>query len=1035
MKRWLDGGSWSSGTTVGGLPAPATPGTQQTVVVSGLSASTRYHFQMRSRDAANNWSSLSNAAAARTLPPPDTQAPAAIASLAAIESTATSLTLRWTAPADAPGSVAVSGYEMKRWTDGGSWSTGTLVSGLPAPAAPGTPQSVIVSGLSASTRYHFQMSSRDAAANWSSLSNEAAARTRATPDATPPAAVTTLAATDSTTASVTVRWTAPADAPGGGAAAAYEMRRWTDGGSWTTGSTVSGLPTPAAPGTQQSSVISGLTASTRYHFQMKSRDASGNWSSASNEAIARTRATPDTQPPATVTLAAIDSTDTSITLRWTAPSDPPGGGAASAYELRRWADGGSWATGTVLAGLPAPATPGIQQTHVVPGLFPSTCYHFGLRTRDAAGNWSGIAEAVACTRATPDTQPPASITSLAAVDSTSTSITLAWIAPSDPPSGGAAASYELRRWTDGGSWASGISVAGLSGPAAPGTAQSATVAGLVGSTRYRFQIRSRDTAGNWSNLSNEAVARTRATPDVSAPAAVSDLAVVDSTENSITLLWTAPSDPPGGVAAASYEIRSWLTGGSWSTGTAVVAPVPAWPGLEEMIVVADLSPSTTYFIALRSRDAAGNVSPVSNTASGRTGSAIDRSPPIAVSDLVALGGGETTIELRWTAPADRPLANRVAGYEFRYWHANSPAAARVLRTPHSAPPGDPGTLDSRLLTGLDPGTDYVATVSAFDEAGNMSEPSNEAPCSTLPAADVQAPAAVADLAASPLSSTSVRLAWTAPADAPAGAAASYEVRRWTEGGGWETGVSVTAPLPGLPGDSESLTIDGLAPATAYAFAVESRDAAGNASPLSNVATATTHPPIDTQPPSAPASLTADLEDGVVDLVWQPSSEADVAGYHVYRRASGLPRERLTATPLPWTTYSDPAWPLETTHYSVTAVDVSGNESASSVEARVDPPEDPAAPKLFSNPFPNPFRATTTIVLPMDEGGHAPSASIYDVAGRLVAELAPDGASGDAVTFVWDGRNADGSAAASGLYMWRIERASGDVVWKRVSLIR
>jgi hypothetical protein len=93
---------------------------------------------------------------------------------------------------------------------------------------------------------------------------------------------------------------------------------------------------------------------------------------------------------------------------------------------------------------------------------------------------------------------------------------------------------------------------------------------------------------------------------------------------------------------------------------------------------------------------------------------------------------------------------------------------------------------------------------------------------------------------------------------------------------------------------------------------------------------------DVFPPSVPSGLQA-VFSGVgqppfVDLIWAPSTEADLAGYNVYRReADGQPM-RLNSESLKTPAYRDAN--VQSGHnyvYSVTAVDQRGNESAMSEE--------------------------------------------------------------------------------------------------------
>jgi hypothetical protein len=97
-------------------------------------------------------------------------------------------------------------------------------------------------------------------------------------------------------------------------------------------------------------------------------------------------------------------------------------------------------------------------------------------------------------------------------------------------------------------------------------------------------------------------------------------------------------------------------------------------------------------------------------------------------------------------------------------------------------------------------------------------------------------------------------------------------------------------------------------------------------------------PTDMIPPGSPVSLVAiPLKNGI-ELNWRKNQEADLLGYHVYRRKPGEKEfKRMTENPLMKETYLDPQVELgQDYEYSVTAVDnsVRKNESPRSEDVRV-----------------------------------------------------------------------------------------------------
>jgi hypothetical protein len=97
-------------------------------------------------------------------------------------------------------------------------------------------------------------------------------------------------------------------------------------------------------------------------------------------------------------------------------------------------------------------------------------------------------------------------------------------------------------------------------------------------------------------------------------------------------------------------------------------------------------------------------------------------------------------------------------------------------------------------------------------------------------------------------------------------------------------------------------------------------------------------PRDTFPPAAPTGLTGLYTSGAVELIWNVSTEPDLAGYNIYRREEGGHAERINSELLRSPLFHDTAFaPGPHSTYWVTAVDLSGNESPASAEVEVEIP--------------------------------------------------------------------------------------------------
>ena len=219
--------------------------TATTFAVTGLTAATVYSFTVKSKDAAGNVSPDSNSVSVTTLTPaPDTTAPTA-PTLASSGTTLTTTNLSWSGATD---NVAVTGYDVYQ---DGVFRTST------------TSTTLAVTGLSNSTTYAFYVQAKDAAGNLSLASNTFTVKTLA-PDTTAPTAPT-LSASGTTQTTTNLSWSGATDNL---AVTGYDVfRNGSLIGSTTTATTFA---------------VTGLTASTTYTFNVRSKDAAGNISLNSN---------------------------------------------------------------------------------------------------------------------------------------------------------------------------------------------------------------------------------------------------------------------------------------------------------------------------------------------------------------------------------------------------------------------------------------------------------------------------------------------------------------------------------------------------------------------------------------------------------------------------------------------------------------------------------------------------------------------------------------------------------------------------------
>jgi chitodextrinase len=222
-------------------------------------------------------------------------------------------------------------------------------------------------------------------------------------------------------------------------------------------------------------------------------------------------------------------------------------------------------------------------------------------------------------------------------------------------------------------------------------------------------------------------------------------------------------------------------------------------------------------------------------------------------------------------------------------------------------------------TGLTNGTSYRYQVRATDAAGNLSAYSNVASATTP---DTTPPTAPSNLTATTASSSQVNLKWTASTDNVG--VTGYLVER-CEGAGCTSFTQVAT----VSGTTYSNT--GLAADTVYRFRVRATDAAGNLSPYSNVASAST----DVTPPTEPTALAAvPASSNQINLVWVPATDNVGVSAYLVERCQGLACANFVqVATVTGTTYNDIGLAANTLYsYRVRARDAAGNLGPYSNEA-------------------------------------------------------------------------------------------------------
>jgi len=322
---------------------------------------------------------------------------------------------------------------------------------------------------------------------------------------------------------------------------------------------------------------------------------------------------------------------------------------------------------------------------------------------------------------------------------------------------------------------------------------------------------------------------------------------------SLRVGWVAPDEDGEfgiGRPATSYDLRisnAPLTETNFLDATAVTPmPTPETPRTTQVKIVNGLTPTTTYYLALRSADEAGNWSPISNNVQVTTTGLTDVTPPATTTNLAIADTLATSFLLTWTAPGDDGLIGQATTYEIRYslnpiTSGNFSSAAIAPNPPF---PASPGTTENYLLLGLAEDTRYYVALLTRDEFNNTSGLSNVVTAYTLSSTpDTTPPAAIIDLIVTNSFGTTVTLEWTAPGDDSLSRQASvYDVRRASSPITPANFLSATQvsgePIPTLPGTRQEMNVVNVPPGTHY-FAMRTGDEVPNWSGISNVVQRTT----------------------------------------------------------------------------------------------------------------------------------------------------------------------------------------------------
>ncbi|HVX24297.1 MAG TPA: Ig-like domain-containing protein [Candidatus Saccharimonadales bacterium] len=425
-----------------------------------------------------------------------------------------------------------------------------------------------------------------------------------------------------------------------------------------------------------------------------------------------------------------------------------------------------------------------------------------------------------------------------------------------------------------------------------------TDTGLSVFTSYTYRVQAYDAAGNSSNLSASLLAATAS--DTSPPSVPDNIHETSSTITSVTLAWDDVTDD---VGVAGYHV--------YRDGTLIGSPGGT------SFTDTGLSVGSSYTYTISAYDAANNTS--SQSAPFSASSSTDTTPPTIPTNVQTTSVRDNAIDLSWGDSTDDV---GVTGYKI-YRNGNLVGTA---------------TTTSFTDNNLTPVTNYTYTVKAYDAANNTSAAS--AGLATATAYDTTAPSLPSNLQTTAQTDTSVSLSWDAASDNVE--VAGYNIYR--------DGQLLTSTI------GTSFTDTGLQVHTSYSYTIETYDTSSNTSGQTAPLVAQTL--TDTIAPITPSNLSSPSQTTTsVDLTWDAASDdVAVASYNVYRNGALIAN---VVNP----SYTDVGRTYNTAyHYSLTALDVAGNASATSSVLTISTRPDTTSPTVSLTAPSNGHTISLTVAL-------------------------------------------------------------------------